>query len=343
LRRAVEIEEQGAPLSRKRRPGRFAACGLAGPWWLAALFCVAGGLFTKWTAPAFFYLTALPWLYGRGRLRLLLGLPHLIGVGLVALVAAGWLVLAGQTAGWATLVDTLGREALLRLSPGHHPRPYPWDELVTFPLSLFLGCLPWSLVALVALHPVFRRVLDEKQRRLWSLCQCWLWANLLFWTLAPGHRPRHILPAQPAVAALAALVWFAWSTGRLRWPLPRLRPAALLVGLLAGWLAVKLVFVAAVLPARQTKRHPSAGAKMLAALVPPGRTLYLFRLKDDGLLFYYGRPARRLYGLGGLPAEAWCLLTEAEWQSWPVGVPAHAEGRLRDGQGAPLVLVRVWE
>ncbi len=30
--------------------------GSAGWWWLAALLCVAGGVLTKWTAPAFFYL-----------------------------------------------------------------------------------------------------------------------------------------------------------------------------------------------------------------------------------------------------------------------------------------------
>src|SRR5262249_47654644 len=29
-------------------------------WWVAALLCVAGGFLTKWTAPAFFYGTALP-------------------------------------------------------------------------------------------------------------------------------------------------------------------------------------------------------------------------------------------------------------------------------------------
>src|SRR5579885_2161226 len=28
-------------------------------WWLAALLCVAGGVLTKWTAPAFFYLTVV--------------------------------------------------------------------------------------------------------------------------------------------------------------------------------------------------------------------------------------------------------------------------------------------
>jgi 4-amino-4-deoxy-L-arabinose transferase-like glycosyltransferase len=104
-------------------------------WWLAAMLCVAGGLFTKWTAPAFFYLTVVPWLLWQGRLSLLLRPAHLVGVLLVAVLAIGWLWLVGNSAGWETLVDTLRREALLRFSPGHHPRPYPFDELLTFPLS----------------------------------------------------------------------------------------------------------------------------------------------------------------------------------------------------------------
>jgi 4-amino-4-deoxy-L-arabinose transferase-like glycosyltransferase len=310
-------------------------------WWLAALGCVAGGLFTKWTAPAFFYLTALPFLALQGRLSRLLRPAHLISAGLVAALALGWLALAGHVAGWSLLVETLGREALLRLSPGHHPRPYPWDELITFPLSFLAANLPWSAFALLAMMPSFAQLWDERTRRLLLLCQTWLWANLLFWTLAPGHRPRHMLPAQPALAILAALVWIAWLTGRLRWPIARIRPAGVLVGLLVAWLAVKVVFVSAVLPAREARRNPRPGGEMLARIVPAGEMLYLLRLKDEGLLFYYGRPARRLHARESAPAGAWCLLTEAEWRTWMAGRADKMQAALHDGQGAPVVLVRI--
>src|SRR5262249_25337665 len=46
-------------------------------WWFAAMLCVAGGVLTKWTAPAFFYATAITLLWRRGQLRLLLGRRHL--------------------------------------------------------------------------------------------------------------------------------------------------------------------------------------------------------------------------------------------------------------------------
>jgi 4-amino-4-deoxy-L-arabinose transferase-like glycosyltransferase len=311
-------------------------------WWLAAMGCVAGGLFTKWTAPAFFYLTAVPFLAFRGRLALLLRLPHLVGATVVALLAVGWLALAAHTTGWQTVIDTIGREALLRLSPGHHPRPYPWGELLSFPLGFLAANLPWSAFALLTLAPSFKRLLDEKTRSLMLLCQVWLGANLLFWTLAPGHRPRHLLPAQPAIAALAALVWIAWLDGRYPFPLARLRPQRLLVGLLAAWLVVKVGWVASA-SSRQADRHPRTGGEALARLVPAGEMLYLARLKDDGLLFYYGRPARRLLAGSWPPRRAWCLLTEAEWRVWRSQRQMELRGRLRDGQGARIVLVRFSE
>ena len=82
----------------------------------------------------------------------------------------------------------------------------------------------------------------------------------------------------------------------------------------------------------------------LAALVPAGAVLHLGRLKDEGLLFYYdggeARPVRRVADLAGGVSRGWCLLTQAEWDAWPAGADAEVRGRLRDGQGQPLVLVR---
>jgi 4-amino-4-deoxy-L-arabinose transferase-like glycosyltransferase len=307
-------------------------------WWLAALACVAGGLFTKWTAPAFFYLAAVPFLARQRRLALLVRLPHLTAAGLVAILALGWLALAGRRAGWQTLIDTIGREALLRLSPAHHPRPYPWKELLTFPLEFLAADLPWSLAPFLALAPSFTRLWDERTRRLLLLCQSWLWANLIFWTFAPGHRARHMLPSQPAIAALAALVWIAWLAGKWR-PIPLLAPGRALVALLAAWLAVKVVFVERIMPERDVHRQPKRAGETLARVVPPGEMLHLFRLKDAGLMFYYARPAQRVAALGSLPAGSLCLLTEAEWQLRQDRVEVLAS--LSDGRGWPLVLVRL--
>jgi 4-amino-4-deoxy-L-arabinose transferase-like glycosyltransferase len=334
--RALEIAEE-EPVENRRRWAEWL-------WWQAALGCVAGGLLTKWTAPAFFYLTVVPLLWWRGRLRLLAGRAHLLSAALAALACLGWAAAAVSRAGWDVCVNTVGREALQRLSPAHHPRPYPWGEVLTFPLGFLLATLPWSAFALPALRPGFARLWDERGRRLVQLLHCWAWVNLLFWSVVPGHRPRHGLPLQPALAGLAALVWVAWLSGRLRWPLARVGPRPVLVGLLGLWLAVKLVFVHQVVARRDPSREPRAKGEQLAALVPPGEPLYLCRLKDEGILFYYGRPARRLPDLAHLPASRqplYCLLVEAEWRQWLDPRPADQLRRLRDEQGAQLVLVRV--
>jgi 4-amino-4-deoxy-L-arabinose transferase-like glycosyltransferase len=313
-------------------------------WWQAALLCVAGGFLTKWTAPAFFYLTVVPLLWWRGRLRLLWSWAHLLSASLAALPCVGWGLMVAILVGWDPLYETVRREALQHLSPAHHSRPYPWDELLTFPLVFLLTNLPWSAFALGTLNTRFRTLWDQGGQRLLQTLHCWTWANLLFWTLVPGHRPRHGMPLQPGLAGLAAFVWIAWMSGKVRWPIRRVRPGTVLLGILAAWLVIKLTFVSAIIPARDPRREPRAKGELLSTLVAEHATLYLFQVKDEGILFYYGRPARRLPSPEQLPRQAepvYCLLTEAEWRGWPTDRPAEVLGRLRDEQGEPIVAVKV--
>jgi 4-amino-4-deoxy-L-arabinose transferase-like glycosyltransferase len=310
-------------------------------WWQLALLCVAGGTLTKWTAPAFFYLTAVPLLAWRRRLGLLLRPAHLASLTVAAALCLAWGLAAVRQAGWDALADTVRREALLRLSPAHHPRPYPWRELLTFPLGFLAGCLPASAFALLAVRRGFGRDADERTRRLLQLLLCWAWANLLFWTLVPGHRPRHALPLQPAVAGLAALVLAGWLKKGTRF-ISRRGWERLLLGLVLAWLAVKVVYVGWVCPSCDGRHRPRRTGELLAALVPAGQRLHLFGVKDEDVLFYFGRPALRLSGPTQLPTgRAYCLLTAGEWSHWPADLPGRVVDRLRDTQGAPLVLVAV--
>jgi 4-amino-4-deoxy-L-arabinose transferase-like glycosyltransferase len=375
--RGLEISE--APNAGQRRWSEWL-------WWQIALLCVAGGVLTKWTAPAFFYLTIVPLLAWRRRLRLLVGRAHLLSAALAGGLCLGWAAAAVSVAGWDAFRDTVLREALHRLSPAHHGRPYPWAEVLTFPAELLLANLPVAAVALLTLRPGFSRLWDERGRRLLQTLHCWTWVNLVFWSFVPGHKVRHALPLQPGLAGLAALVWVAWLTGRLRWPFSGVqqllcrtdlqsvrqedglqirptdlclegslagrlgrtsgwcgRPAVVLVALLACWLVVKLAFVHAFVPGRNPAGQPREKADQIAACVPDGRTLYLFRLKDEGILFYYGRPARRLPALAWLPQTGepvYCLLVQDEWRKW-AGRPAEVLLNLSDEQGAPVVLVKV--
>jgi 4-amino-4-deoxy-L-arabinose transferase-like glycosyltransferase len=346
------------------------------PWWLAALLCVAGGVLTKWTAPAFFYLTAVPLLWWRGRLRLLWGRNHLVAAAVGASLCLGWAALAVRQVGWNVFFGTVSQEALQRLlphelpvaAPRHHHRPYPWGEALAHPLVVFGSTLPWSLSALVALWPGFATLWDERGRRLLQALHCWTWPSLLFWSAIPEHAPRHSFPLFPGLAGLAALVWVAWLTGRLRWPVPRLRPGSLFVGLLAAWLVAKVAFVHAWMPIRDGRangvlracglkpkptREPRAKGEQIAAHVPHDQPLYLFRLKDEGIMFCYGRchpdgepdrVVRRLSGAEDLPSTAelvYCIVAEAEWERWDRRRPAEVLLRLLDQQGDPIVLLAV--
>jgi 4-amino-4-deoxy-L-arabinose transferase-like glycosyltransferase len=341
-----EIPKVPAPGSASPAPPAFV-------WWLAALLSVAGGVLTKWTAPAFFYGTAVPLLWWRGRLRLLWGRGHLTGAALCTALCLAWIVAAISLTGWQPFSYTVSREALMRLLPSHHHRSYPWMETLSHPFKLWAAAAPCSLFALWGLRPGFARLWDERQRRLLQAMHCWIWPNLFFWSIIPEHAPRHSFPIFPAFAGLAAFVWTGWMDGVLRWPLGRwtisprlaiLRPGSMLLVLAALWLAVKVAFVHAVIPARNAHREPRAKGELLARLVPEGQPLYLFALKDEGIMFYYGRPVVRLPSPVELPAVGellYCILDEKEWRHWIGPCAAEAIQHLDDEQGDPIVLVRL--
>jgi 4-amino-4-deoxy-L-arabinose transferase-like glycosyltransferase len=346
--RALDIDAAREPRNEKKerlsiRGTRHAVRGTSFFfWWLAALLCVAGGVLTKWTAPAFFYGTAIPLLWRRGRLRLLWCRPHLVSAVLGAGVCFAWAGAAIAQGGWDVFFETVSRQALMHLSPEHHHRPYPWTETLRHPFVILGASLPMSVFALPALWPGFARLWDERGRRLLQVLHCWTWPNLVFWTLVPAHSPRHCFPLFPGLGGLAAMVWLAWLTGRWRWRWRRLAPAKALVGIVGLWLIVKLAFVHGVMPERNRTRQPSAKANLIAAHVPEGAVLYLFHLKDEGIMFYYGRPVRRLPNPEDLPSSReplYGILEESE--RCQATRPLEVLAELNDEQGDPIVLVRI--
>jgi 4-amino-4-deoxy-L-arabinose transferase-like glycosyltransferase len=332
-------------------------------WWFGALLCVAGGVLTKWTGAAFFYGTVIPLLWWRGQLRLLWSRHHLVCAGLAAGICLAWVLAAVAMTGWQEFYGTVSREALMRLSPSHHHRPYPWGESLVHPLRLLAAGLPCTAFALFSFGRNFSAIWDVGGRRLLQTLHCWTWSNMLFWTAIPEHATRHSFPLFPSLAGLAALVWIAWFRGfRIRKPRfadfrpswissasptvnkSQLRVAGLFLGLVVVWLVVRLVYVEAVLPRRNPTRQPKEKGEQLAALVPEGDVLYLFKLKDEGIMFYYDRTVRRLAGPAQLPSSnqpLYCILDESEWRNWRSSRPADMLLRMPDEQGDPIVLVRV--
>jgi hypothetical protein len=163
--------------------------------------------------------------------------------------------------------------------------------------------------------------------------------------LLPDPSPRHAAPLLPGITGLAALVWICW-------PRPSFEPLSSVLtkrglafaALLFVWLIAKVVFVEHIVPSRLAERQPRAKGEVIAALVPPGHTLHLFRLKDEGIMFYYGRPVRRWESPDQLPSPTepmYCMLAEAEWVQWPALGLAQPILHLYDEQGAPILLIRV--
>jgi 4-amino-4-deoxy-L-arabinose transferase-like glycosyltransferase len=315
-------------------------------WWLAALLCVAGGVLTKWTSPAFFYATALPQLWWRGQLRLLFRWPHIVAAAIGASVCFAWIGAAVAVEGWDVFYETVKREAFQRMVPDYAPHPDPWYVALGHPFRLWLTNLPWSLVALVACWPAFGRLWEGRSKMLWQALHCWIWPNMLIWSLMLDHKPRHSFPLFPAIGGLAAMVWIAWLTGRLPWRL-RIQPRRLVAAALVCWIVVKIVWVQGVIPNRELERDPRGKAAVLAALVPIDCVLYLFQLKDEGIMFYYGRTVFRLASPADLPSSGeplYCILAQDEWERWrhdsTRAAVALTHG-MTDEQGAGMVLVRV--
>ncbi len=320
-------------------------------WSVAAMLCVAGGFLTKWTTPAFFYATVLPFLWWRGELRWLWSRGHLVGLGLAALICAAWLVAVIAQVGVPAFSTTLEQEALQRLVPTYGGRPYPWGQALLHPLTAVAVGLPFSALALVTLWPGFYQLWDERGRRLLQALHCWAWPNLLLWSLATEHKPHFIFPLIPALSGLAAMVLLACTGG----PLAATRRGAwcfapggavtarLVVAVVVVWIAVKIGYAHGLISHRGHGRSARDAGQHLARLVPEDHILYLLDVRDDALLFYCGRSAQRLHSRADVPAGAgavYCLVPES-LRHWTERETVQSVQEITDAQGEPLLLLRV--
>ncbi len=311
------------------------------PWWLLAMGCVAGGFLTKWTAPAFFYLTLVPLLCWRGQLRLLWQPGHLLGVLCAGLLCIAWVVAVARQVGWQPLLDTVSAEALQRLDPHHGGRAYPWGEMLAYPWEVLGANLLWSVLLIPTLFPRFWRERRPEERRLAQLLHCWAWPNLLLWTLMAEHAVRYAMPMCPAVIALGVLFGLDWQHGRYRLPWNWMTPRKAVFATVGLWLAVKIAFVQIVWPLRTATRDHAATGAELAKRVPAGEILYLWQLKDEGTLFYYGRPVQH----GPIPTTAssphYAVLLPREVAEQEARHHVDILQPMTDQQGDPFFLVRL--
>jgi 4-amino-4-deoxy-L-arabinose transferase-like glycosyltransferase len=381
-----------------------AEAGVRGPcwaWWTVALLAVALGVLTKWTAWLYFYAALVPFACWRGQGRQLFRPPHLIAVLLGVILVSLWVAGVCRVIGWETACRLILTEAQAKFVASHHGGPPRWLETLLHPAKILAATLPWSLWVLLTLHPRWWRSLDEPCRGVAQALSCWLWPNLVLFTLLPEHGTRHSFPFMPAVGALAGLGWWqvcmGWSDTqvqawhrRLAWGclagwgvlivagtvggMIKLPPGQwwLILGLaglgltlvregwhqlslpqpwrvvwclLGLWCLVKVAYVELHIPYRDADRQVRAKAARLARILPAHCTPILCQLKDEGLMFYLGRPLRiRSWDDLAVDSHPRCLLlTDREWarlghrEDWHI-LTQHA---LRDSQNDPLFVVTV--
>jgi hypothetical protein len=205
-----------------------------------------------------------------------------------------------------------------------------------------------------------RRYLNDS---LW----CWAIFGTLMMTIFPDHNIRQsfsLIPAWTLLGALALVRMISNSLmgsspyqGEVGWGSDSLRtyplqlplgkgerknlwhPSRWLMGMVLVWCLVKVIYVEIMIPARFVKRPSLASqAKIMHEFVPNEATLYLSKVKDECLMFNYGRAAKRVASWDQLPAQGtvWIVLTEAECSAFPW--PIVNEQRLLDAQGEPLIL-----
>ena len=317
-------------------------------FWVLSLLCVAGGTLTKWTAPAFFYLTVVPLLAWRGQLARLVGWRHLLAAAVAGGACALWAVAVVQQVGWDALADTIRKEAAYRFAP-KASKGYPWYEVLTYPLAVFAAHLPVSAFALLTLRPSFWKNLDEREKLLLQLLHCWTWPNLLFWTLVPNHNVRYALPMSAGLMGLGVMGMLPLLNSLVsREPKASVATSTLAFGsrltrmlvlFLACWFIAKVVFVEVVIPRRTAGRNAEATGAALRERVPPGQPLYLFKLKDEGVMFYYARPAARLHDARSLPPGAFAVLVRPEWEDRAAFGHLGLVFCMHDQQGDPIYLV----
>ncbi|MBA2225038.1 MAG: hypothetical protein WHU94_15155 [Thermogemmata sp.] len=326
-------------------------------------FCLAAGTLTKWTAPAFFLLTITSFAWGSGQWRLWRCWAPWFALVLAAGLCLLWAGAVMQAVGPETFLQTLRQEAAYRLLPQGSRSGRSLLEGLAFPLRVGAALLPLSLPALLMLSPRYHRRLPPSARRLALFLHCWVWPNLLFWTLVPNHNVRYVLPILPAMAGLGVLGGYLLLRDVVRRQAAQLRQCAKVSGMSGrcvpwgwrantqwlhrGWLALllggvlaKVVFVEIVLPQRAARRNPVPIAAELQTIVPEHETLYIDKLKDDGVLFYYARPVRRWRGNFPLAEGAYVALIAAEWEQWQQRGQGRLLARLHDQQGDPLILVQ---
>lgn len=313
-----------------------ALSGEAGPgtrwkWWLAAGAMAGLGFWAKWTAPVFLHAAVVGMALLRRDRGVLLGPGHGLAITAEAGLCLAWLALAGNEVGFQPLVDgIIRREALPHLSPWHHRIGWQPLDCITYPIQVLGMGLPMVLCLALWFRGDLRR--DVGNDSFFQVVVAGALVSLVFWTLVPGHRPRHSLPS------LAGLVLAGAWLGSLAVGKGQVPGRATIWARVAcvGWVLALLGTQFARYQAGNAATAPRATAERMARVLPAGATLGVAGIRDDGLLLQLERRGFRVIRASkpGPEATHWLIPTEMAGEH-PIALP----GNWTDQQGGGIVLM----
>ncbi|ANC92779.1 glycosyltransferase family 39 protein [Azospirillum humicireducens] len=169
-----------------------------------------------WTAPLLFWIAAGIGVLVKGPMVLLVSgstalvlalwdreagwlkrLKPLAGLGIVAAIAAPWLIAIAIKSKGAFFAESVGHDMLGKVSGGQEGKGLPPGYYLG---TLWVTFAPWSLLALLAVPWTWaRRRLDAVR-----FCIAWIVPSWLVFEAVPTKLLHYTLPVFPAIAALAA-------------------------------------------------------------------------------------------------------------------------------------------
>lgn len=311
-------------------------------WWIATLLCVAGGVLTKWTGFLFFYVMAVPLLLWQRQLWRLFHWHHLLAALIGMAIVWCWLGLVVYDLGWSNVSNMLWKEGAPRVLHSKNASQQLLMESLVHPFKIIGIAAPWSIIVILG----WRKRVFTSLTLIEKSLLCWAVAGTLMMTVFPDHNIRQSFSLVPAWTLLGVFTLHrTWQADAVPGWLKQ-NPFRWLIASMLVWSAIKIIHVEVLMPARFRER-PSleAQATIMRQFVPTGARLYLARVKDECLLFNYGRGVQRL---GNWSTFVWqgsdcCALTPEERRNWPDSIVSSIvqECSILDAQGDTLLLVRL--
>jgi hypothetical protein len=159
-------------------------------------------------------LISLTFLVAAKDLRFIRQMRLIEGIGIVAVVALSWYLLALQQAGWEFFSRQILNENIYRFFDNEQGGPSRDHAWYYYGPALCAGMFPWSLFFPALIHFLYRLREQLREPKLLYLL-VWTLASLVFFTLASGKRTNYILSLYPPVALLFAIWWEELVEGNL--------------------------------------------------------------------------------------------------------------------------------